>query len=616
MRNTGAGRWNLTFFVAVIAVVAGAAATGSAAGGAAADGPRFAMREAVASKGAEAQAAAEGTAADLTRFLDALTTAAEGSLANAGAGTAIARQELATILKEQSLADSGIVDRLDPQRAKLYQTAGVSTVVTISVTGFSAVKELLEVEGRFGRTRAERWNVETSGTARAYNTTSGALLGFSNFSLTEVRTDEPISGTVRNTTPLTRVIGSLAQKSAESISATLAPKIAAAGGTGTGVGAAGSAGASSSGSASAGGADAVTPTVLLIARVNATDFPANAQLEWQSVAAAALTARGYRIALPDEAIFSMTPSEFNAKISSSTTIANLSQAAQADALMIATVDSLVSDHRTIADPSVAAAEITEWTLGGSWRLIAPTGGSFGGGSTLARTAIAKTQTLTETTDVRSALLRDEAGKMAESAAAEIGRVRTAIANAASSNTLQLLVVAADLGIPDARLDKSGNVHFTSTMLPVMPEGATVLIDGIAVGNAPGSVTATPGLHRIRIEHPFFEPWEQPVQTRPGMTLVATMKLTPAAWTQWQERIAAVEVIKRVEQDRIESALDRATARDVLEKSADAQLMVAKGLAEFLRQSKLNIDTSGVEIFAPGSGGLDVWVEWFRGAPGP
>ena len=615
MRETGAGRWNWMFVAGMIVTAALGASAGTAPS--TGDGPRFAVREATATKGAIEQAAAEGTAADLTRFLDALTASAEGSLASAGAGTAIARQELATILKEQSLADSGIVDRLDPQRAKLYQTAGVSTVVTISVTGFSAVKELLEVEGRFGKTKAERWNVEATGIARAYNTTSGALIGSAKFTGSEVRTDEPISGTVRNTTPLTRVINAIAQSASGTIATTLAPVIAA---TGTAAGAGGTAG---SGTAGAGGpgtagspAETVTPTVLLIARINAADFSPAAHLEWQSVAAAALTARGYRIALPDESIFSMTPSEFNAKISSSTTIANLAQAAQADALMIATVDSLVSDHRTIADPNVATAEITQWTLGGSWRLISPTGASFAGGTANSQTAIARTQTLTETTDVRSTLLRDEAAAIAQAAAAEIPRVRAAIASSAANNTLQLVVVAADLGIPDARLDKSGGVHFTNTMLPVVPEGATVLVDGIAVGNAPGSVTVTPGLHRIRIEHPFFEPWEQPLQTKPGMTLVATMKVTPAAWAQWRERVVAIEEIKRIEQNRIESALDQATARDVLEKSADAELIKAKGLAEFLRQSKLNLDTSGVEVFAPGSGGLDIWVEWLRGASGP
>ncbi len=614
MRNTGAGKWNWTFFVGLFVTAAlGASATAAAVAVAADDATRFAVREAVATKGACEQATSEGTAADLTRFLDTLTSSAEGALSGAGAGTAIARQELATILKEQSLADSGIVDRLDPQAAKLYQVAGVRVVVTISVTGFSAVKETLEVEGRFGKTKAERWNVEATGVARAYNTTSGALVGSSNFTSNAVRTDEPISGTVRNATPLTRVIGTLSQSAADSIAKELSPGISAANGSAGGGSAGSSGGASGSGNSAA---DAVSPTVLLIARVNATDFPASAQLEWQSVAAAALTARGYSIALPDEAIFSMTPSEFNAKISSSSTIANLAQAAQADALMIATVDSLVADHRAIADPNVANAEITEWTLGGSWRLISPTGASFGGGATNARQVVPKTPTLAVTTDVRSALLRDEAAGIAGAAAAEIGRVRTAIANAAANNNLQLMVIAADLGIPDARLDKTGNVYFTNTMLPVVPEGATVLVDGIAVGNAPGTISVTPALHRIRIEHPFFEPWEQNVKTKPGMTLAATMKLTPAAWTQWQERIAAVELIKRVEQDRIESALDSATARDVLEKSADAQLMVAKGLADFLKQSKLNIDTSGVQFFAPGAGGLDVWTEWFGGAPGP
>ncbi len=568
-------------------------------------GSRFAVREATATKGALAQAAGESTAEDLGRFLESLTANVEGSLASSGAGTAVARTELDTILKEQSLADSGLVDRLDPQAAKSFQLSGVSAVVTISVTDFSVVKEILEVEGRFGKTKAERWDAEATGVARAYDTTSGALIAEAKFSVNQVRTNEPMAGTERNATPLARMVGHLATDAADSIGTNLGAKMKAAGISGGNAAAAGASAAA--GSASAPATD--SPAVLIITRITAKDISPEASAEWQSLVSAAVAREGYGTINASDSILTMDESAFNRVIGSRTSISNLAQSAGAGGVLIATIDSLTEDRRTLSDPSVAAAKVTEWTMAGSWRMLGPSGSSVLGGTVTDRKAIQQTQTLEIDTNVRSGLLRNIASSIGRESAA--ARAPLAAAQVATAG-LQLVVIAADLGVPDLRLGADGSVAFTTTTLPVTPEGCTVLVDGIGAGHAPGTVGATPGLHTIRVEHPFFEPWENTVRVTPDMVLAVTMKPTAAAWEQWRNQVAFLENIKRVEQDRIESALDQATARRVLESNAEAQLIRAKGLAEFLKRSQLNLDTTGVQFFAPGNGGLDVWLDILNG----
>lgn len=562
---------------------------------------RFAVREATASKGAAAQAAAEGTAAELARFLEAVTASVEGRLADAGAGTAVARGELATIIKEQSLADSGLVNRLDPQTAEAFKVAGVSTVVTVSVTDFSLIKENLEVEGRFGKTKAERWDAEVGGVGRAYNTTTGELITSLDFSLSRSRTDEPIAGTQRNASPVTRVISTLAGDAARTLADGLAPKMGA---PSRGAGAAGAGSAPGSESL----ADIGPVPVLLLARADAKGLPSGAADEWRSVAAAALAANGWAVVLPDEAVLTMAPSEFNQLLGSRTSLSNLAQTAGTRGVCVATLDSWSSDTRTIDDPSVAKAKVTTWTLVGSWRVIDRTGASVGGGTASDNKSIQRTETLDVDVDLSHALMEKVARELARSSSDSRVRIAGTEAGLNAADAVTIRVVAADIGIPDLRLGADGSAVFTTQVLPVLPQGATVLVDGVAVGNAPGALAIPPGLHQVRVEHPLFLPWQQEVKVVAGMSLTATVTLTPAAWDQWRERTAFMANAKRVEQDRIESALDQATARKILEMDAEGRLLEARGFAEFLKQSRMTLDTSGVEVFAPGNGGLDLWID--------
>ena len=59
-------------------------------------------------------------------------------------------------------------------------------------------------------------------------------------------------------------------------------------------------------------------------------------------------------------------------------------------------------------------------------------------------------------------------------------------------------------------------------------GATVSVDGDALGEAPQSVEIVPGRHRVRVTKDGFEPWELDVHVVPGRKARTTAKLSAEA----------------------------------------------------------------------------------------
>jgi hypothetical protein len=59
-------------------------------------------------------------------------------------------------------------------------------------------------------------------------------------------------------------------------------------------------------------------------------------------------------------------------------------------------------------------------------------------------------------------------------------------------------------------------------------GASVAIDGGAVGPAPQQRDLGPGVHRVRVTRAGFEPWEREVQVVPGHTVRLVARLDPEA----------------------------------------------------------------------------------------
>jgi hypothetical protein len=65
-----------------------------------------------------------------------------------------------------------------------------------------------------------------------------------------------------------------------------------------------------------------------------------------------------------------------------------------------------------------------------------------------------------------------------------------------------------------------NVNVTATA-----EGATVEVDGVAVGSAPGAFQLRPGVHRMRVAKEGYATWEKSVNVFDGQTLNVALELS-------------------------------------------------------------------------------------------
>ena len=93
-------------------------------------------------------------------------------------------------------------------------------------------------------------------------------------------------------------------------------------------------------------------------------------------------------------------------------------------------------------------------------------------------------------------------------------------------------------------------------------GASVELDGVVIGSAPGDFSATPGLHKLRILRTWMDPYEATVNIQAGMNLDIALEMSDEGVRKW----GTVEALR-----------------------ADLARRYAQAAAE--RNVKVNIDTS-------------------------
>ncbi len=195
--------------------------------------PALAQKATMAIRGFEAtpavQAAAEaaGTLNALEQIVQGAEGQMEAQLQRTQKFDIVARGDLSTILGEQDLAASGLVDRLDPASARGFQLAGAKYVTILTVDGFQDITDRTVLQKQLGATEAERRMIQLSGVVRVYDTTSGRLLSSAPLRIDRSELEEVIPGVERtgNTTQavLATVAASLASESAEAITSAVFP---------------------------------------------------------------------------------------------------------------------------------------------------------------------------------------------------------------------------------------------------------------------------------------------------------------------------------------------------------------------------------------------------------
>lgn len=676
--------------IAAMALFAAAPATAQHA----AEKPRVAVRSIDATDGVVRAARANGQAEALQQILEAADGQLIRALSDSRRFDVVARSDLAEVLKEQGLADSGLVDPSDPQTARAYALAGARYVVTVRVDNFQDAVAKADFDGGLGRTTIERRTVQLLGTLRIYDTTTGVLLETVGLRLEESDVRETLPGARHEGRLTNALLGSvaetLARRAANAVLDRLAPArvlaytfgqvtLNRAEGTGIepgqywrvyhagrelvdpetgevlgaeevpvgwvritevtprfskaqaieddgidvgavlrlapdglppgvdpngrvrnsagsaaparerGPGVANEAPSRAPEIADADPEPAGTTRLAIFVRLADPDLRPEHADAIESWVTAGLAGPGIEVisrsvVLSAVAALGSTPGEADDAsaraarlLDDQASAAALARTLGADGILIATAADLSESRRQFADPDLGVeSDLTETELSMTWTLISgATGGAVASGHAEAAAKERLSATSRQSRPDLGPLLRDAGMRLGRSARAsalaEAGRTR---APAEGEVRVTVRVSMEELSVPEIR-KIDGAWVVTGASLPLTPSATDVLVDGFLVGTAPGEITLTPGPHRLRLEGPGLEPADRFVVAREGMTLTVPVRLSEEGRARWMQHAAFLEGLK-----------DGAALRE-------NEQALAHGLAQFLRSSRLTIDTSAL-----------------------
>lgn len=222
----------------------------------------------------------------------------------------------------------------------------------------------------------------------------------------------------------------------------------------------------------------------------------------------------------------------------------------------------------------------------SYRLLdASQGGSLTGDTVRVAAVVQQTANAeTQRDGVVDDLLDEAAGRVVDSLRVRVAAGRIpAPAALAQRVTLTLRLEAADLMIPDVRLGPENTVSISESKYRLAPLNASVEIDGVAVGGAPGAVSVRPGFSKLRITREGFAPWERTINVVDGQTLSIALTLSDSGYARWKDATTFINGLK-----------DGA-------RLTDAQVKVLEGYGKMLSESFSRMDTKeNVRLVIPGA----------------
>src|SRR5208283_3209791 len=226
-----------------------------------------------------------------------------------------------------------------------------------------------------------------------------------------------------------------------------------------------------------------------------------------------------------------------------------------------------------------------YTLRVSCKIVeAGAGGAIKGDVVTATKTIRQTGDLqVDSSDVINELLDDAAGQLADllvraagSFSAEVAKSKQVDFSIACSMTD---VKEQPITVPNVQVTADKRVVKTNAPIEVQPLDVTVELDGIAIGSAPGTFQAYPGLHKLRLSREGFKDWERTVNVYAGQKLRVALQMSDEGYARWEQNMAFLQLLQ---DDR---------------KLTDAEAKKIEGIAKFWSESHYRVDTKeNVKIY--------------------
>ena len=292
------------------------------------------------------------------------------------------------------------------------------------------------------------------------------------------------------------------------------------------------------------------------------------------------------LAQSDSAKFDITPdtTKLDQALSDSTSALRLAQNLGADFILIPSLTTYGTEKKTYNGNGISTINVTH-TLRVSCKIVeAGAGGALKGDMVTASKTIRQSGDLqVDSSEVVNELLDDAASQLADSLVRTAGLLPTEVARDKQVN-FSIVCSMTDIKdqpitVPDVQVTADKRVVKTNAPIEVQPLDVTVELDGIAIGSAPGTFQAFPGLHKLRLSREGFKDWERTVNVYAGQKLRVALQMSDAGFARWQENMAFLQLLQ---DDR---------------KLTDAEAKKIEGIAKFWSESHYRVDTKeNVKIY--------------------
>jgi len=277
---------------------------------------------------------------------------------------------------------------------------------------------------------------------------------------------------------------------------------------------------------------------------------------------------------PNSASAARPADSLDAELTDQSSALRLAQNMGADYIVQASIASYAATKRTVTAYGNTLNNY-DYTLRVTYKILdASGGGSLTGDVAKAtRTEQATANASSEVQGIFDDLLDEATAQITSSLRTRIaaGKI-TAPKPAATLVTITIMPEAADLFIPDVRINAENVVTVGESKFKVTPLNATVEVDGVAVGTAPGKITLRPGFSKLRISREGFDAWERTISASEGQVLNVAMKMSAAGYARFKDATSFLNELKNGT------------------KLTDAEVKKIEGEAKSLENSFFKVDT--------------------------
>lgn len=117
-------------------------------------------------------------------------------------------------------------------------------------------------------------------------------------------------------------------------------------------------------------------------------------------------------------------------------------------------------------------------------------------------------------------------------------------------------------------------------------GATVELDGAALGTPPSRFNAAPGIHQLRVTRQYFEPWERSVNIVPNQRIMVSLELSVEGLAKYKDITAFKQEMQLEDMERT-ARVD--IAKEQSKADADVKEKLSSGGEVMLKNSYIRSD---------------------------